>query len=219
MTKCNSHANSHADKKPSLDQLHATFLALLLPRIEAHGRVVFRNVKCPHQKEEYIAEMVALCWLWLLRLNEQGKDASQFPSALATFSARAVRAGRRLCGQERGKDVLSPLAQQRHHLVVRSLPVTGARPADPLGEALRDNTRTPPDEQAGFRCDFPAWLATRGERDRRIAEDLMLGERTLDVARKHGLSPGRISQKRRELMKDWRHFCGEDDEQPAAARP
>ncbi len=31
--------------------LHAPFLALL-PRVEAHGRVYFRHVKCHHRKEE-----------------------------------------------------------------------------------------------------------------------------------------------------------------------
>jgi hypothetical protein len=60
-------------------------------------------------------------------------------------------------------------------------------------EALRDNTQTPPDEQCAFRIDFPAWRASRTERDRRILDALMLGERTLDVAARHGLSPGRAS--------------------------
>ena len=33
--------------------------------------------------------------------------------------------------------------------------------------------------------------------------DLLLGERTLDVADKYGLSPGRVSQLRRDFMQDW----------------
>ena len=41
----------------------------------------------------------------------------------------------------------------------------------------------------------------------------MLGERTLDVAGKHGLSPGRVSQLRREFLLDWRRYC---DEPPQA---
>jgi hypothetical protein len=60
-----------------------------------------------------------------------------------------------------------------------------------------------------FRTDFRAWRASRTERDRRILDDLMLGERTLDVAGKHGLSPGRVSQLRREFLLDWRRFCGD----------
>ena len=67
----------------------------------------------------------------------------------------------------------------------------------------------PPDEQCAFRIDFPAWRATHAERDRRLLDDLMLGERTLDVAGKYGLSPGRVSQLRREFLTDWRRFISE----------
>ena len=37
----------------------------------------------------------------------------------------------------------------------------------------------------------------------------MLGERTSEVASKHGLSPGRVSQLRREFHDDWEFFCAE----------
>jgi hypothetical protein len=76
-------------------------------------------------------------------------------------------------------------------------------------ERLQDNTITPPPEQAAFRIDFPAWLGTRTDRDRRVVDDLMLGERTLDVARKYGLSPARISQLRREFLADWTRFTAD----------
>jgi len=75
---------------------------------------------------------------------------------------------------------------------------------------LRDNTQTPPDEQDAFRLDFPAWRLSRCERDRRLIDDLMIGERTKDVSRKHGLTQGRISQLRREFQEDWSRFCGEE---------
>src|SRR5262249_39805874 len=92
---------------------------------------------------------------------------------------------------------------------VCSLPARSSLFGNVFDEALRDNARTPPDEQAAFRADWPAWLATRSERDRRLIVDLALGERTLDAARKHGLSPARISPLRREFMDDWLRFCGE----------
>ena len=73
---------------------------------------------------------------------------------------------------------------------------------------FRSRVRSP-DEQAAFRADWPAWLATRSARDRRLIADLALGERTLDAARKYGLSAARVSQLRREFMDDWLLFCGE----------
>jgi hypothetical protein len=89
------------------------------------------------------------------------------------------------------------------------LPEVSTLSDNPLAEALHDNTQTPPDEQCAFRIDFPAWRATHAERDRRLLDDLMVGERTLDVAGKYGLSPGRVSQLRRELHDDWEFFCAE----------
>jgi hypothetical protein len=179
-----------------------------LPNVLSHGRVYFRHLRA-ERKEECIAEMVALAWKWHRRLTERGKDASRFPTALASFAARAVRSGRRLAGTDRARDVLSPLAQQRKGFAVGKLPDCSSLNGNVLAEALHDNTRSPPDEQCAFRIDFPAWRATHTERDRRVLDDLMLGERTLDVAGKYGLSPGRVSQLRREFLLDWRGFCGD----------
>jgi hypothetical protein len=194
---------------PSLDALQAAFLASVLPKVLSHGRVYFRHLRCPHQMADAVAEMVALAWAWHRRLAERGKDSTRFPTAIATFAARAVRSGRRACGQECGRDALSPSAQRRHGFLVSALPEVSTLSDNPLAEALHDNTKTPPDDQCAFRLDFPAWRLTRAERDRRIIDDLMSGERTLDVSGRHGLSPGRVSQLRREFLLDWRRFCGE----------
>jgi hypothetical protein len=105
--------------------------------------------------------------------------------------------------------VLSPLAQQRHHFAVVKLPQFETLSDNPLTEALADNTKSPPDEVVCFKLDFTAWLARLSERDRGIVLDLMLGERTRDVAAKYSLSAARISQLRREFCRDWLGFCGE----------
>ena len=196
--------------------LQARFLSIL-PRIELHGRVSFRHVPCPGRRADAIAEMVALAWAWHLRLAERGKDATRFPGALAIYAARAVRSGRRLCGQERARDVLSPSAQRQHRFLVERLPDFSSLGGNPLEQALLDNRKTPPPEQAAFRLDFPAWLRTRTERDRRLAEDLMRGERTQDVSSKFGLSPARISQLRRDFHEDWERFCGLNEPANATA--
>ena len=108
---------------------------------------------------------------------------------------------------DRAKDVLSPQARRRHGFAVGKLPDCSSLGGNVFDEALRDNAQTPPDEQVCFRIDFPAWRAGRTERDRRLLDDLMVGERTSDVAGKHGLSPGRVSQLRREFHYDWEFFC------------
>jgi hypothetical protein len=64
-------------------------------------------------------------------------------------------------------------------------------------------------DQVSFRLDFPAWLQTRTDRDRRMVEDLLAGECTGDVAARYGLTAGRVSQLRREFHDDWERFHGE----------
>jgi hypothetical protein len=195
----------------ALRHLHATFLAMV-PRIVTHGQVYFRHLKCPLQREDAIAEMVALTWMWHVRLTERGKDTSRFVSALATYAARSVQSGGRLTGMERPKEVLSPWAQRVHGFEVQKLPDHSTLSRTPFAEALQDNTQTPVPDQVAFRCDYPPWRASHTERDRRIIDALMLGERTSVVAARHGLSASRISQMRHELHQDWQRFCGEDEE-------
>lgn len=103
---------------------------------------------------------------------------------------------------EKARDVLSPRAQQRYGFCVSKLPDISTLSDNPYSEALADKTRTPPTDAAAFRIDWPAWLRTRTRRDHRVIRDMALGERTKVLARKHRLSPARISQSRR----DWGRF-------------
>jgi hypothetical protein len=188
--------------------LQAAFLAIL-PRVLKHAHFHFRDLRCLHRQDDAVAETVALAWKCFRRLARRGKDASRFPVAFANYAARAARNGRRLCGQEKARDALSPLAQQRRGFAVQSLPMASSMNGNLFDEALAHNTQTPVPDQVGFRLDFPAWRLQRCERDRRLIDELMIGERTLDVARRHGLSAARISQLRRAFHLAWQTFCGE----------
>src|SRR5262249_26438442 len=150
-------------------------------------------------RQELLAEMAALCWKWFVRLVRRGKDVLQFVSALATYAARAVTSGRRVCGHEKSKDVLSPVAQRRHGFSVGKLPDFATLSGNPLDEAPQANTVPPVPEQVAFRLDFPAWRRIHSDRDRRLIDRLMAGERTLEAGRAFGLSPARVSQKRGEF--------------------
>src|SRR3954451_7075094 len=94
----------------SLEALHAGFLSIL-PRVRLHAEVYFRHLKCPHKKEDAVQETLAIAWKWYARATEQGKAPSPFVTTRAGYAPRHVKNGRRLCGQERSKDVISPLAQ------------------------------------------------------------------------------------------------------------
>src|SRR4051812_26854228 len=155
----------------------------VIPRIRVRALVVFRDVVCPHQKADLVAETIGLAWKWWLRLRRLGeKDPNQFVSAIATYAARAVKSGRRVCGHERARDAMSPVAQRTHGFHVGTLPAVSTLSGSPLEEALKDNTRTPVDDQVAFRLDFPAWLMTYDQRRRDLIGAMAEGERTLDLA-------------------------------------
>lgn len=184
--------------------LHARFM-ILLPRIEAHAKIFFRGIRCGDKRADQVAETIALAWKWFVRLEDRGKDSTQFASVIATYAAKAVRCGRRVAGMEKSKDMMNSRMQQRHGFRLEKLPEA----RNPLADALTDNTVTPPPDAAAFRVDFPDWLDSLSERDRRLAEKLMMGERTQEAARRFGMSQTRVSQLRRELCEDWALFHGE----------
>jgi hypothetical protein len=211
-----------------LNQAQADF-QVAMPRITRHARCFFRHVDCQHHRTECISEVLGLCWKWWLHLVQRGKDPRQFVSVIADFAVRAVRAGRRVCGQLKAKDVMNERTQRRCGFKVESLPIStrtcqedrcsvvgGQRRQDEYEERLRDNTRTPPDEQAMFRLDFAAWLKSLTSRERKIVRAMARNERTQDLSQQFGVSPSRISQLRRDFALSWRDFC--DEARPGQAR-
>lgn len=207
------------------EELHAAFLRIM-PSVETHARVRSHHISCPGKRDDFVAEAVSLAYQWFTRARQQGKDLSACPAALATLAVRAVRSGRRLAGQERARDVMSPVAQARYGFKVEGLSSATAAPhqllygnphgqeaVDVYEERLHSNTQTPVIDQAIFRCDFKDWMDTLPARNRQVANELMAGERTQDVARKVHLSQGRISQMRRELHESWLMHLGEWDGQ------
>ena len=167
-----------------------------LPRIETHADIYFRFQRENHgHYDDCIAETVAICWAWFVRLDARGKDPMQFVSAIVTFAARQVRGGRKVCGGKLAGEVTAKLCQQTNRFAVGE-----------LSEALVDNTQTPVPDQVAFRIDFPAWHSSHNRRDRRIIRELANGERTCVVASKFGLSNARISQLRSELRQSWELF-------------
>ena len=137
--------------------LQAHFLSIL-PRIERHARIYFRSVRCPGKREDAVAETIAISWQWFLRMAQRGKDAREFPSALASYAARAVKYGRRVCGQEKSKEVLSPSAQYRRGFCVETLPDVHTSEDNPFTEAAWRTTCKAP---CRSKC-VSVWTSPRG---------------------------------------------------------
>ena len=79
------------------------------------------------------------------------------------------------------------------------------QPGDWIDTLVADK-RAPIADQVAAKMDVGAWFATLTKRMKEIAKDLAFGCSTSEVAKKHGLTAGRISQLRRVLEESWAAF-------------
>jgi DNA-directed RNA polymerase specialized sigma24 family protein len=175
------------------------FTEQIQPIVERHARVVFRNLRRrPDDLAEAIADCVAHAWEGYLSLIRRGKQPWAFPTMLATFAAQRTKVGRKVGKEMNAKDVYNAAYAGRTRL---------EHPDGPSWhELMADDMQTPVPDQVAFRIDFPAWLDTLAERQRDIAEMLLAGCMAGDVAKRFGLSNGRVTQIRQELIAEWERY-------------
>ncbi len=195
---------AHAEQMPPSASPPAVQFEDILPKIVTSLRYEFRGWE-REQREEAIQEGVASAFVAYQRLVELGRGGLIYPTVLARYAARHVRAGRRVGGHLNSADVSSRYAQRKKGLKLLRLDRYDEHQQH-WREAVIDDPRTSVFHQVWFRIDFPAWLKLLSCRTRRIALVLARGHATQDVARKFGLSLARVAQLRRELEQSWRRF-------------
>jgi hypothetical protein len=184
--------------------VHDRFLALV-PRIRQQAVFAFRGLRA-EARDELTEEVVANAYCAFVKLVRRSKAALAYPTPLAQYAIRQVRAGRRVGGRLNVNDVLSGYALRRNGFRLEQFGTENLLYG--WQEALVLDYRTPVDEQAAFRIDFPAWLARLAPRQKRIAKFLAAGNSTNDAACRFRLSPARISQLRAWFRVDWERFHG-----------
>ena len=188
---------------------HTGFMAML-PDIRRHVRFAFRRL-APDRREEAIQEALANALVAYIRLYEHGKTAVAYASPLADYAVRQVFSGRQVACPLNSYEVLSPYAQHKHGFTVSRL----QRPDETEGtwkEILVEDPTCTPAELAASRLDFDAWLRRLPRHKRRVASTLAGGETTSRTAKMFKVTPGRVSQLRRELAENWDEFHGEAEQ-------
>ncbi len=193
---------------------YAKFLSLL-PAIREQARFAFRNEK-PERRQELTAEVIANCWAAFVRLVERGLLDVVYPTPLAGYAIKQVRDGRRVGAKLNVLDVSSEYAQRLKRFTVERLDRYNEEEGQ-WQEAVIEDRHAGPAETAAARIDIADWFDRLPKRKRRIAVTLATGETTKRTARKFGVSPGRISQTRRELQTAWQDFQGEAGLEEATA--
>ena len=185
----------------------------MLPTIQEHAVFRFRH-RLPEEREDLVAEVVALACVMFARLVEVGKVGYATPVAI--FACRQVAVGRRLGSPLNTNDVGSTHCQRRKGVFVQRLDRYDVKDGEWREIVVEDRTATPADI-AATRIDFSEWLDTLPKRQRRIAETLAMGETTSRTARIFRISAGRVSQIRRQLFDCWQTFQCEPVSSPAMA--
>jgi hypothetical protein len=202
---------SKSKRKAASRRRNDKFLGML-PAISEQANFAFRRLPV-EAREELIQEVVAQAYSLFVRLCQRRKLALVFPTPLAQYAIKKVRAGRRLGSRSNMRDVTSPRARVAKGITIARLDRFNRRSGE-WRQALVEDRTAGPAQIAETRIDFADWLKTLSTRDRQLAEKLAFGETTGCAARTFRISAGRVSQLRRDLCKSWRAFVGEpsDDE-------
>jgi len=199
-------ATARSPKQKPASRRNDKFLAML-PEIRRQANFAFRRLPLD-AREELVQEVVAQAYSLFISLCRRGKSTLNYPTPLAQFSIKKVRAGRRRGSRANIRDVTSPRAGVTKGLTIERLDRFDQRTGQ-WREALVEDRTAGPAQVAETRIDFADWLQTLSSRDRQLAETLARGETTGCVARMFRISAARVSQLRRDLCENWRHFVGE----------
>ena len=186
--------------------ISARFLAML-PTIQEQARYAFRS-EPPERRRDLIAEVVANCWVAFVRLVERGLIEIVYPTPLAAFAIKQVRDGRRVGARLNCRDVSSCYAQRAKRFTVERLDCFDEED-EAWHEVVVEDRHAGPAATAAARIDIADWFDRLPTKKRRIAATLATGETTKRTARRFNVSPGRISQMRRELHESWQSLQGE----------
>ncbi len=193
---------------------HAEFLQML-PTIQQYASTAFRHLKA-EAKQEAVQDVTANALVAFVRLVELGKTDVAYPTVLAGYGISQFRSGRRVGTSLNVRDISSDYCQRRKGVFVERLDRYDVQDSEWREIVVEDRQATPADI-AATKIDFADWLQTLPRRQRRIAETLAMGETTSRTARMFHISPGRVSQIRRQLYEAWKTFQGESASSPAVA--
>jgi hypothetical protein len=179
----------------------------MLPRIRKQAAYYLRHLST-QERTEGVQEIVASAFVNYVRMIERGKSELAYAGPLARYGACRYLTGRRVGNRMNGHDISSDYCQRQTKIMVEQIDHFD-NPTDEWQQIVVEDRHSGPAEVAGTRIDFRAWLESLPVRTRNVAETLATGEATSHVARMFGLTPGRVSQLRRELHRGWLAFTGE----------
>jgi hypothetical protein len=179
----------------------------MLPQIRRQAGRAFRYRDLEH-REELVAEAVAFAYCAFVGLARHGRLDLAYATPLADYAIRRVCSGRKAASRMNRNDALSHAGRRMNGLTISRLDRCDEASGQ-WSQVLLEDRHAGPAETAAARIDVAAWFQTLSTRNRRIAKALAEGEESSVVARRFGLSCGRISQLRQWFHRQWHEFQGE----------
>lgn len=156
----------------------------------------FRRLE-PDQRQEAIQNTLALAWKFLYALFEQGRlHHPKTWNGVLWYAIQQTRCGRKPQGKMRSQDAYECRRRGRVKFEFVDL-------QDLIGR------RTAVIDQVIFKVDVQRFVSTLTPRQQMLTYELASGERTKDVAQKHGVTPGAVSQFRAKFKKLYDEFFAE----------
>ncbi len=174
----------------------------MMPHIERIAGHVFKNIN-PVDREEAVAETVALCWKNYLHCMLVGKDVKA--SSMAYYAVQGVKSGRSMCGGSR-KDALS---QPTRTLLGQQ--AQGARGGGWPDALVDKRVWERPLEHTRINLDYGQFLQLPQvtEQERSVFELLAQGFRTSEIAKYLGVSAPRVCQIKNSMGEKLLAFFGQ----------
>ena len=159
----------------------------MMPHIERIAGHVFKHTN-PVDREEAVAETVAMCWKNYLHCVLVGKDVKA--SSMAFYAVQTIKSGRSMCGGSRTDAVSQP---------ARALPEQTAEGAQGCRwpDALVDKrVWERPLEHTRIKLDYSQFLQLPEvtQQERGVFDLLAQGFRTSEIAGRLGVSAPRVCQ-------------------------
>ena len=173
------------------------FFAAEYPRMQRQIGGHFRHLD-PDKREEAVSNTVALAWKFFFRLFEEGRATQRILKNVLWYAIQQTKVGRTAQGTQFRKCKCA--------LSYRRFGSLKFEWAD-LNGLISDNTPVP--EQVIFRVDVKRFFSTLKPHQQSLAYDLAIGNTTTEVARKHGVTPGAVSQYRRRFKSLYDKFFEE----------
>ena len=193
------------------EEVHAKFLELM-PLITRIAKGAFKNYSYD-RKADAVQSVLIAAFINIKQLAAEGRLEEAYATPIARFGIYSYRTGRPAGVKSDAVDVFGERCQYLGRSRIKHCGLASEVTDSFESEATATDARYPVHKTVQIRIDFfQTWYRNQSPKDQEIIYDLAMGETTTDLAKKHKVTLGAVSQWRRKYAKSWNDFINPQDE-------